>query len=309
MKKELLKRLEDFARDKQMRGKGPLCVALVMTRLAAEKGLPLNPDDLLSERGGQVAGLGKSSVQKILKDHNIDRVLAEEGGRTSRGSVDNMRSYVNFLNDLQQEDSADLEAIEEWWAEQVRTFFSGKPFVLRLDASKSLQSDIRDLIDQAQKRQNEGSGTMYVATVMQHLVGAKLDIVMGGIQHYGSSVADEVSNRDADFVMGDTGIHVTTSPGESLIRKCERNLGNGLHPIIVTISKGVPVAQGLAEQRGVSERIDILDIEQFLCSNIYEHGNFENEGRRKATETLIIKYNEIVKEHETDPSLQIVLGK
>ena len=41
--------------------------------------------ELLTEGGGQVFGLGKSAVQSILHRHDITRVLASEGGRTSRG--------------------------------------------------------------------------------------------------------------------------------------------------------------------------------------------------------------------------------
>ena len=40
----------------------------------------------------------KYRIQRILADHGITRVLAEEGGRTSRGSVGLMQKYVEFLN-------------------------------------------------------------------------------------------------------------------------------------------------------------------------------------------------------------------
>lgn len=50
----------------------------------ARKGLPLNPDELLTEAGGQVLGLGRGAVQAVLNRHGITRVLAAEGGRTSR---------------------------------------------------------------------------------------------------------------------------------------------------------------------------------------------------------------------------------
>ncbi len=90
-KAKLSARLEEFAREKSFQGKGPLCVALVITRRAKE-GLPLNPERLLAAKGTQVAGLGRSQVQAVLADHGITRLLAAEGGRTSRGSVENMRA-------------------------------------------------------------------------------------------------------------------------------------------------------------------------------------------------------------------------
>src|SRR5271170_7636726 len=108
------------------RGKGPLSVALVVTQHAKKTGLPLDTEKLLTEGGGQVLGLGKGAVQAILKRHGIARVLASEGGRTSRGSLNNMREYVAFLNALGKK--VDLDAVEAFWIERVQEFFAGKPF-------------------------------------------------------------------------------------------------------------------------------------------------------------------------------------
>src|SRR5260221_6654171 len=94
--------LTTFAVSKAFSGKGPLCVALVVTEHARRHGLPLDPEKLLTDRGGQVLGLGQSAVQAILNRHDIVKILAAEGGRTSRGSIDNMRAYVGLLNDLKR---------------------------------------------------------------------------------------------------------------------------------------------------------------------------------------------------------------
>ena len=83
-------------------------MALVVTQHAREKGLPLDSAALLTKGGGQVLSLGKAAVQNILKRHGIDRVLAHEGGRTSRGNLDKMKSYVDFLNGLHRNGIADL---------------------------------------------------------------------------------------------------------------------------------------------------------------------------------------------------------
>jgi hypothetical protein len=90
--------LNVFTRERKFNRKGPLCVALVMTQQARAKGLPLDSAKLPTEGGGQVFGLGRSAVQSILQRHGIARVLASEGGRTSRGSIGNMREYVALLN-------------------------------------------------------------------------------------------------------------------------------------------------------------------------------------------------------------------
>ncbi|MDX9762541.1 MAG: hypothetical protein ACOX2W_15630 [Desulfomonilia bacterium] len=64
-------KLKEFAQKNRMRGKGPLSVALVVTRHGKKLGMPLDPEALLTEGGGQVMGLGKSAVQSILKEHGI----------------------------------------------------------------------------------------------------------------------------------------------------------------------------------------------------------------------------------------------
>ncbi|MGE0193547.1 MAG: DUF4928 family protein [Planctomycetota bacterium] len=301
--------LRAFADAHRMRDKGALCVALVVTRHAKARGLPLKPEELRTKGKGQVLGLGKAAVQGILKDHGITRVLAEEGGRTSRGSLGNMETYVAFLNKLTGKGtSLDLDQVEMWWVDRVKEFFASKPFVLRFDSSKSLRAIIRDLLAQALARQREAPGTMYVGALLQHLVGAKLDIVLGGIEHHGSSVADGVSGRSADFLVGDTAIHVTTSPGEALLRKCVRNLDSSLRPLVVTLSDQVAVAEGLAKQAFIADRLDVLDAEQFLAGNLFEHGRFELAGRMTTAGALIEKYNAVVAAHETDPSLRVRLA-
>ena len=105
--------LTAFTKERKFNRKGPLCVALAMTQQARVRGLPLNSSELLTEAGGQVFGLGKSAVQSILQRHGITRVLASEGGRTSRGSIGNMREYVALLNQLHAEGAADLARLHQ----------------------------------------------------------------------------------------------------------------------------------------------------------------------------------------------------
>ena len=293
-----------------MKGKGPISVALVVTRHGKKLGMPLDPEALLTDGGGQVMGLGKSAVQSILKDHGIDRVLAEEGGRTSRGSVGNMRKYVAFLNDLHAESPIDFNQVEAWWIERVIEFFSGKPFVLRFDTSKSLRAVIRDLLLQAEKRQAQANGSTFVGTMLQHLIGAKLNLILDSpLQNHGANVADDVSGREGDFIVEDVVIHVTTSPSEALIRKCRRNLDNSMKPVIITTNRGALLAEGLAKQANMTDRIDVFEAEQFLAGNLYEIGKFAQSGRRTTAEQLIAEYNAIVDECETDPSLLIDVAR
>lgn len=300
--------LEVFAKTNKIRGKGPLAVMLVVTDHARKSGLPLDPEKLLTEQGGQVLGLGKSSVQTILKRHGIERVLAEEGGRTSRGSIANMKSYVGFLNDrMKRCGSFDLDAAERFWIAKVREFFAGKPFVMKLDPSWGIRASIRHLTAQAITRQKESQGTMFLGTMMQHLVGAKLDVVLavGSIQHHSANQSDQSPDRHGDFDLEDVAIHVSTAPSEALVRKCSENLGKGKRPIIVTTVKGMLTAEGLLENAEISDRVDLIEFEQFIATNVFEIGRFNQTGRKETFQKIVDAYNAIVSKHETDPSLKI----
>jgi hypothetical protein len=258
-----------------------------------------------------VKGLSKSAVQSILSDHGIVRVLSQEGGRTSRGSLGLMEAYVAFLNQLHEDSLAGPEKIEAYWVEQVLSFFASKPLVLKYDVGKSLQNLLKDLLIEVQKRERETVGATYVGTVLQHLVGAKLELAIPGLrlEHYGASVADEPMARDGDFLIDSMAIHVTTAPSHSLMEKCQRNIESGLTPLIVTLSERVELARGNAEMMGIGARVDVFAAEQFLAANLYELGGFQIEKRRSSLQELVDRYNEIVDQCETDPGLRIQLGQ
>lgn len=304
---DLVDALRTFKKERKFNGKGALCVALVVTQHARTTGLPLDPNSLLTDGGGQVLGLGRTSVQSILNRHGIDRILAAEGGRTSRGSIGNMREYVAFLNGLAANGKLDINAIESFWIDRVHEFFSAKPFKIRLDPSRSLRPLVRDMVAQAEERQRANPGMQYAGAVIQHLVGAKLDCALGlgNFTHNSFSTSDAQTGRSGDFFIGDVAIHVTTAPGEAVIRRCRQNLDEGHRAIIVTTSRGLTAAEVLAENAGLGDRIDVFEVEQFVALNLYELGKFGAEGRKIAVSELLKRYNEIVDEFETDPSLQI----
>ena len=140
--KGLHQELGDFCEQhSKFLNKGGLSVALVVTRHAKEMGLPLASESLLTEEGGQVVGLGKAAVQKILKTHGIEKKLAAECGRTSRGSIGLMKEYVNFLNGLHLRGGFDIQAVESWWVEKVRRHFASKGPKLNFDPGKSLAAE------------------------------------------------------------------------------------------------------------------------------------------------------------------------
>ena len=298
--------LDAYAKEHRVRQKGYLCVGLVVTRTLQRKSFPVDDRDFIARSGGQVSGLGCSAVQKILGDYGIERILAKEGGRTSRGSLGHMRDYVAFLNSIAAKKGFDLAAIEQWWVNQVLTFFAGKPFLLRVKASWSLRRTVRDVLDQAEKSQDEAEGTMFVGAVMQHLVGAKLELAIGEtLVHHGFSVADAPLERPGDFLVGDVAVHVTRTPTEALIDKCGENVDAGLRPLIITSKKGADATDALAENAGLQDDVDVFEIEQFLATNLYEMSHFRKVERKPTAMKLVARYNEIINKHETDPGLQI----
>jgi hypothetical protein len=302
--------LAAYQKQRKLTSKGKLAAMLFVTRLAKKNGLPMDSSALVTDNKGQVQGLGKSAVQSILKDHDVTRILAEEGGRTSRGSLGNMLDYVDFLNKLHKSGEADLDTIETWWVDRVRDYFSAQPFTLKYDPGKSMRAIIRDLLAQAFKRQKENPGTMYAGAVLQHLVGAKLALVLppDSVAHHGFSVADAVSARSGDFIIDEVIVHVTTAPGEALMRKCLANIESGARPIVVTTHESMPGAESLAAIQGIDGRIDFLEAEQFLATNIYEISLFKTTERRVTITKLIEQYNDIIEQCETDPSLRVTVG-
>lgn len=297
--------LEDYIEQQSAKGKGALAVMLVLTRNASELDFPLIADDFLTGGGGQVAGLGKAATQNILAEHGITRVLAQEGGRTSRGNMGRMRAYVDLLNDLHQKGAADLKDVEVFWVEKISEFFASKPLVLKLDQSKSLRLFVRDLLDQAQKRQKESPGVQYAGAVLQYLVGAKLELHDYDVEHHGFSVADGPTDRAGDYIINDVVIHVTTAPAPALMEKCQKNIDGGLKPIIVTTDEGMTLAKVHGKAGGVEDRIDVFEVEQFVATNIYELSDFAPDKRHLTVAGLVAKYNEIVEAHETDHSMKI----
>lgn len=304
---ELEKTLQTLVGTHKFTTKGPLSLALVLTRRARDKGLPLDPEDLITPGGGQVKGASGGAAQKVLTDYGVKRKLSSEGSRTSRGSIERMRAYVAFLNEQHAKGDLNLKQIEEFWVARVQDYFAAQPFKISLDASKSLRTVVRNVVSQAVKRQKEAGGTNYAGAVLQHLVGAKLEVAMEGssLEHNSYSTADAPKGRKGDFLLEDVAIHVTTTPSEAVISKCKENISDGLRPLLITIDARVPVAQGLADNQGLTDRIDIFDIEQFIAFNVYEKGKFKPEGRRATVAKIVERYNEIVDSVETDPSLRI----
>lgn len=307
MSADFTERLDEFAkREGFLRQKGPLSVGVQLTDRALKDGLPIDPETLMTARGGQVQ-LSGPALKRILASHGIRRTLSSEGGRTSRGSISNMKKYIDFLNDADAQGDVDLSFAERYWVAQVNDYFAAQPLSVDVDDALSLRTLVNRVIAEAKIRESQMGGATVVGTVLQHLVGAKLDLALKrvSITHHTASTADQPGGRAGDFEIGDTVVHVTTSPSEALIAKAIANIKAGRKPIIVTTGKGVATAEGLSETAGYGERIEVFEVEQFIALNIHELANFDLPGRRETVTRLVDTYNEIIDTYEHDPGLRI----
>lgn len=307
--RNLIERLDHFKNHFRFISRSKLGLALVITRKVKELGLPIDIIDLITLKRGQVSGLSANTINKILREHGVTCPIGTESSRTSRNTVGAAKSYVEFLNNLHKGGAVDLEKVELWWVNRIVEFFNSQPFWLNYDSGRTLGSMVQDLLDQAVKRQRESPGTTYIGAVLQHLVGAKLSLVLHEttIEHHGFSVADAVSARSGDFVIDDAVIHCTTALTEALLSKCQDNLQAGMRPIILTVGRGVEATEVLAENKGIAGRVEIMDAVQFLATNLYELSLFKTSERRITIDKLVEKYNEIIDSRESDPSLRIAV--
>lgn len=301
-------KLKLFQTENGITSKGQLSLVVQFTRMVRDRDFPLNPADFQTDSKGQVTGIGGGNLKKILAEHGITKQLTSEGGRTSRGSMGLMMAYVQFLNQWYEEDEVDLFEVENFWAEEVREYFRNQPFVLSSDASRTVTANLADLFDQAKKREKQNKGTRYLGVILQHLVAAKLQVVLSdnAIEIHGASVADQQTDRAGDFVVHSTAIHCTTAPADLLMEKCKANLKAGLHPIIITVYDRVHTALTQIEDSGIQGQVDVWDIQQFISSNVMEHSGFNETARNHTLAEIIANYNAIIDSVEHDPSLRIV---
>lgn len=98
---------------------------------------------------------------------------------------------------------------------------------------------------------------------------------------------------------------MTSIPDPQLIDRCLADRRRGFGPLIISTRVGALHAEDLADQIGKSKVIEVLDITQFLVAHMLEWTTFDGSKRRNTFEELIARYNLIVEDCETDPSLKI----
>lgn len=302
-------KIASFVKDKNLHlTKGVLSVLVQITDLLKEQAAisyPLAIEDFLVGKRGQVACLGGQRLAKVLNQYGIRRTLSKEGGRTSRGSIELTKNYLDFLNSLEP-NKEQLESIQLFWMTKVRDFFAAQPLVLSSDRSQTVAESFLNLFKSAAERTAQNPGTNYEGIVLQHLVAAKLLLITkNNVEIHGSSVADDQLERNGDFSIGNSIIHCTTAPSDALFEKCKVNIQAGLQPIIITPERRVQSARSRCEDIGIKKSVEIWSVEQFLSTNVHEHGIFEISDCSDFLGKMIDRYNNVIDQKETDPSLKI----
>ncbi|MDR3351425.1 MAG: DUF4928 family protein [Zoogloeaceae bacterium] len=61
------------------------------------------------------------------------------------------------------------------------------------------------------------------------------------------------------------------------------------------------LALSLAKHADIENRIDVIEAEQFIATNILEWSHSRNHARKTEVSRLVTAYNALVEAHETDP--------
>jgi hypothetical protein len=171
---------------------------------------------------------------------------------------------------------------------------------IRYKRQDSIYSQFQSLFLDLRGRRDPITGETQISQVIWHLVAAVLSI-----KGYLSSDPTAPMREGDGLRVGNTVIHVTHCPEWPLMHECFAESDRGLRPLVVSTRAGAALAQSLAEEVGCGRRIEVLDIMQFLVANMLEWTAFDGQQRRGTFEELVTRYNAIIDQCETDPSLKI----
>lgn len=272
---------------------------------------PLDEDEWFT--GSQVSLLGGNRIKRILARHGEERPFASEGGRTSRGSQDLARSFQEVVNgsvaagayeELVEDDKLSvINLLQGKMAERIRAgFYDRQRLPVEIDPSKQFRHTIDTLLAAAQVKGGNAAGA-----VAQHLVGAALEIRHPNLQIENQSytTADQQTGRVGDFMIKDSVFHETISPTEALLAKCQTNIEQGFHPMILTLEEKKGAAWTLAENIGIKDRIAVRGIEEFVTGHILDMATYSEAAARRVLRQIFDTYNTRVEAAEPDPSLLV----
>jgi len=306
---KLIQKLERFWAGHFHDSKGIFSLALIITRGASEQRPPYAQGQFLSPNGDRLAGAGNRTVQTILAEYGINFALPTIAGKISDTRRMWIEEYLELLNNLHQEGLLELAVIERWWIDRIQAYFESLAFKLRLNPERSLTHIFRELFEAAWTRGKGQSKSRLVSLLMEHLVGAKLEMDLPGIKIEDKrlSTTEGFDQWRRSFRVEDAIIHVAAVPTETLIEECRDNLGEGLRPLVITSQQGIGGATALSRASNIDDQIEMLEIAQFLVSTIQKRRGFKESKRTSEVQDLVSAYNRIIDRTETDPRLKIAL--
>lgn len=285
---------------------GTIAAALVvLDRLKSDYNLHF--EDHLASGGAQIKGVSGAAGAAILAKFEETRSLAREGGRTNRGGPGEIRQLFDGLAQLQLEllppnlRNELIERFQFFLVQRVRDFHNRQKIKMTYNDQLSTWQVIHELLKQAA----ESGKTGYVA---QHLVGAKLQLRFPGLSISNESVstADRPTNRQGDFLIGNTIFHVTVAPMVGVFEKCKQNINEGYRAYLLVGDDKLAAARQMGEQY-CGKKIAVESLESFLSQNVEELGAFAIADIRRHIWALISLYNQRVDAVEIDKSLMIEL--
>lgn len=298
-------------RQRDLPAKGNIAAALiVLERLKRRFDLSMSAH--ITDRGGQIAGMGPAALRRILERHGESRVFLREGGRTNRGNHQTVRSLLEALRDSPIQRISDehrdsvLDQMQAYLVRHgVQAHLDRERIQFDYSAAHAICAIVDSILGAAKSRGQDGH-------VSQHLVGAKLEIRYRDcpdivVPNSPASAADRQTGRAGDFTLNDTAFHVTVAPAEATISRCELNIRDGLSPVLLVPDDKLAMARGLVEQAGLIKSTSVVSIQSFVGQNITEVGRYSLAGRQRELAELLRVYNRRVDEAESDRSLFIEL--
>ncbi|AEE53976.1 DUF4928 family protein [Haliscomenobacter hydrossis] len=285
---------------------GTIAATLILLERLKE-GYDLNFDAHVAPGGAQIRGASGTAVANILKRFEENRPFAKEGGRTNRGGQGDIKPLFKSLELLKLEELSDprrnqvLTLFQQYLVDRVRDFHNRQKIKLVFDPKLSTWQILHNLLQAAKEEGKAGF-------VAQHLVGAKLQLRFPEIviSNESASTADRPTNRQGDFLVGNTIFHITVAPMQAVFEKCQDNLTQGMKVYLLVPDAKLAAARQMGEQF-CSGQIAVESLESFLSQNIDEISIFSSKKLGANLANLVKIYNERVDKVEVDKSLMIEL--
>ena len=176
---------------------------------------------------------------------------------------------------------------------------AAQPLRIECEKQSSPLVWISEVLSRARGRHSEKVG--------QRLIGATLVLRYPDreIPNFRGNATNVQSEGAGDFPFETVTYHATTTDGRDVIARCKQNLESGILPVLLVPRANVVRAILRAENEGISDRISVLAIQDFITQNIVELSTETGEDFFTTLQAIVSEYNRRLEEAETDMSLKI----